>query len=309
MSSCNERYERPEDRLGRKHRIFHLVSGTVTFILAIGLALAAFFACHRHLWEHPSEVVFIFLLAVFLLAMIAVNAVFDRGVDRQYAAAMRALRQLTDDIAHDLRTPLTRLSAEAELVATGNAKAEDLVATVGIESQNLLHLVNTTLDIARMERGLERTPSEPIDLASTIRSVAELYHPILEERDLHLKMSIERTPPVSGHAVRLCQVMQNLLDNAIKFTPDGGDITVSLRKDDGDAVICVSDTGPGVPETDRKKIFDRFYRGDGTRTKPGNGLGLALVSAIVTSYGGTVSCGSAAIGGGACFTVKLPIGR
>lgn len=309
MSSCRKVDERPEDRLGRKHRVFHLVSGIVTFVLAVGLALAGFYACHRHLWEHPAEVVFIFLLAAFLLAIIVVNTVFDRGVDRQYAASMRALRQLTDDIAHDLRTPLTRLSVAAELVAAGSVKAEDLVATVGIETQNLLHLLNTMLDIAKMERGLDSAPMESVDLTATVRSVAELYHPMLEERNLHLTVDIERTAPVIGHSVRLCQVIQNLFDNAIKFTPDGGSIYVSLKKSDGDAELCVADTGPGVPEADRRKIFDRFYRVDGTRTKPGNGLGLALVKAIVTSYGGTVSCGSRTSGSGARFTVRLPIVR
>lgn len=309
MCSCKGSDERPEDRLRRKHRVFHLVTGLATFVLAVGLALAAFYACHRHLWEHPMEGLCILLLAALLLAMIAVNAAFDRGVDRQYADALRALRQLTDDIAHDLRTPLTRLSAAAELVASGSGKAEDLAATVGMETQGLLHLLNTMLDIAKMERGLDGTPVESVDLAETVRSVAELYHPMLEEHDLHLTIDVERIPPVSGHSVRLCQVIQNLFDNAIKFTPDGGSISVSLEKIDGDVVLCVSDTGPGVPEADWRKIFDRFYRVDGTRTKPGNGLGLALVSAIVTSYGGTVACSGRASGSGARFTVRLPIER
>lgn len=201
------------------------------------------------------------------------------------------LRALTDDIAHDLRTPLTRIRAAAETAALADGEhplAEDICE----EASSMLEMINTMLDISQTDSRIRRTPREQIEMVAFVGHVIELYSVLAEESSVSLSATMPDAPLyVSAHKGRLQQMLGNLLDNALKFTPKGGRIEVRLASDPFS--LSVANTGPGIPAADIPHVFKRFWRGDGSRSLPGNGLGLALVKAIVTSYGGSVKCESA----------------
>ena len=200
------------------------------------------------------------------------------------------LRALTDDIAHDLRTPLTRIRAAAETAALAEGEhplAEDICE----EASSMLEMINTMLDISQTDSRIRRTPREQIEMVAFVGHVIELYSVLAEESSVSLSVTMPDAPlHVSAHKGRLQQMLGNLLDNALKFTPKGGRIEVRLASDPFS--LSVANTGPGIPAADIPHVFKRFWRGDGSRSLPGNGLGLALVKAIVTSYGGSVKCES-----------------
>ena len=222
-------------------------------------------------------------------------------------AAYTELRHLTDDISHDLRTPLTRLSMAAETEMTGGSLPEPLAVQVHTETDVLLNLINTMLEISQTDAKIERTPRENIDLAAFVRRACDLYAPAIEDAGLNLETRIPEGPvQFSGHKGKVQQLLGNLIDNAIKFTPRGGSISVVLDKESSVIKLSVSDTGCGIAPADIPFVFKRFWRADSSRHQPGNGLGLALVQAIVTSYGGRIVCASE-VGHGTTFTVSLPI--
>jgi len=217
------------------------------------------------------------------------------------------LRTLSDDIAHDLRTPLTRLRAAAELAATGGMPPDDLPPDVAAETDAMLALIEATLDVARAASGLDPSPAAPADLAAETRRVCDLYAADAEVRRLDLAVELPPSPvPVRGNAGRLQQLVGNLLDNALKFTPPGGRVAVALAAGGGRAVLSVDDSGPGVPPGERERVFRRFWRADAARATPGSGLGLALVRAVATGVGGRVRCLASPLGG-ARFEVVLPL--
>jgi signal transduction histidine kinase len=200
------------------------------------------------------------------------------------------LRALTDDIAHDLRTPLTRIRAAAETAALAEGE-HPLAEDVCEEATSMLEMINTMLDISQTDSRIRRTPREQIEMVAFTGHVIELYSVLAEESSVSLSATMPDAPLyVSAHKGRLQQMLGNLLDNALKFTPKGGRIEVRLASDPFS--LSVANTGRGIPASDIPHVFKRFWRGDGSRSLPGNGLGLALVKAIVTSYGGSVKCES-----------------
>ena len=200
------------------------------------------------------------------------------------------LRALTDDIAHDLRTPLTRIRAAAETAALAEGE-HPLAEDVCEEASSMLEMINTMLDISQTDSRIRRTPREQIEMVAFVGHVIELYSVLAEESSVSLSATMPDAPLyVSAHKGRLQQMLGNLLDNALKFTPKGGRIEVRLASNPFS--LSVANTGPGIPAADIPHVFKRFWRGDGSRSLPGNGLGLALVKAIVTSYGGSVKCES-----------------
>ena len=176
------------------------------------------------------------------------------------------------------------------------------------ESQELILLedaFNTMLEISQTGCQLDRTPREDIDLCTFLRETADLYSTVLDDQGLKLSLNIPEGPALfSGHRGRLQRLLGNLLDNAIKFTPRGGAITLSLARTETGFELRVADTGCGIAPADLPHIFRRFWRSDSSRTLPGNGLGLALAKAIVTSYGGAIACESEP-GTGTTFTITL----
>ena len=230
-----------------------------------------------------------------------------RSIRRRHAKAMQELHDLSDDIAHDLRTPLARMHAQAELAAMGEVSAQELAAGVAEETTSMLELINTMLDLSQTGARIERSPRTDVDLAAIVRQMTEFYASVAEDKRVAFVLDLPEGEIVrSAHKAKLQQLVGNLLDNAVKFTPAGGTVSVTLSKepDTGLARLAVSDTGIGISEADQPNLFKRFWRSDASRSLPGNGLGLAVVKAIVTSYGGSVTCTSRP-GVGTTFVVKL----
>ncbi|MBR1870284.1 MAG: HAMP domain-containing histidine kinase [Kiritimatiellae bacterium] len=248
---------------------------------------------------------FSFALAIMLglVAAYRIIHVFDEVFSENYRA-LAELSTLTDNIAHDLRTPLTHLLSAAELAAIEGTVA-DLPATVAEESSAMLSMINTMLEISQSESRIERSPRETLDLCEIARKSAEFYRIIAEDRQIAFVLVLPDEPMFfSGHAAKLRQLLSNLVDNAFKFTPAGGEVCLNLSRTPSSLQITVSDTGCGISPSDAPHVFERFWRADSSRTLPGNGLGLALVKAIVTSYAGQVSFTSSS--SGTAFVVTLP---
>ena len=201
------------------------------------------------------------------------------------------LRVLTENMAHDLRTPLTRLKAAAELHAMGVDTVGNLAENVMEETDALLAMVNMMLEISQTEYGVTRVPTEELDLVPFFGEMLELYSALADDRGISLSAQLPTGPVLfRGHKGRLQQMVGNLLDNAVKFTPGGGHVVVRLTA--APIVIEVENSGPGIKAKDIPHVFKRFWRADSSRSLQGNGLGLALVKAIAESYGGSVSCTS-----------------
>ena len=201
------------------------------------------------------------------------------------------LRVLTENMAHDLRTPLTRLKAAAELQAMGVDTVGNLAENVMEETDALLTMINMMLEISQTEYGVTRVPTKELNLVPFFGEMLELYSAFADDRGISLSAQLPTSPVLfRGHKGRLQQMVGNLLDNAVKFTPGGGHVVVRLTA--APIVIEVENSGPGIEAKDIPYVFKRFWRADSSRSLQGNGLGLALVKAIAESYGGSVSCTS-----------------
>lgn len=212
------------------------------------------------------------------------NAMLDR-----VQGLMESLKRVSDDIAHDLRTPLSRLRHRLEAARGKTGAGRNPVIEQSIaEVDAILDTFSALLRIAQIESGTRRSGFSEVSLAQTVSNVAEAYAPVAEDRGQRLEIAVDGASTIRGDRELLTQMVANLIENPIRHCPPGIGITAGLRQEAGTQVLFVADTGPGIPAAEREKVFRRFYRLESSRTTPGSGLGLALVKAVADLHGASV---------------------
>lgn len=230
---------------------------------------------------------------------------FDRLSDNlnamltRIAALNEGLKQVSDNIAHDLKTPLTRLRQRAESALAGSkdkaALREALEAAIA-ESDQLIRTFNAILMISRLEAGYSAESTHRIDLAGIIADVAELYEPVAEERGVALETRITGPQTVTANRELVAQALSNVVDNAIKYSAGHAAapaVSIALAKSGEEVRIVIADNGPGIPAEDRKRATERFVRLEVSRSQPGSGLGLSLARAVMTFHRGRLDLSDA----------------
>jgi heavy metal sensor kinase len=235
---------------------------------------------------------------------------FDEMIARLEDAFQRQ-RQFTADASHELRTPLTAIKGQAEVALSRPREAaayREVLQTVNDEVDRLIRMVGSLLTLARADAGQIPIACEPVSLGDLVGAAAEQVRPMAEKRGLELHVAPDRSVLLQADEDLLLQLLLNLLDNAIKYTPAGGEVTVGWNQRGDQVALWVHDTGVGIDPEHLPHIFDRFYRADKARSRAegGAGLGLSISRWIAGAHGGSISVESAP-GKGATFTVKLPL--
>lgn len=200
---------------------------------------------------------------------------------------MHGMRNVTDNLAHDLRKPLNRIRNRLEVILLENRDEDtyrETIAQTVEDTDELIKTFNALLSIARAESGERRQDWTEVDLSGLLEQMAELYDAAAEEAKLEFSADIEPGLTLHGNRQLLAQAVTNLLDNAMKFTPTGGHVSLCAKHINDKIEIAVEDTGPGIPQNERKHIFERFVRLDSARSTPGSGLGLSLVKAVASLH-------------------------
>jgi signal transduction histidine kinase len=231
------------------------------------------------------------------------NAILDK-----MEKLFQGIRQVSDNIAHDLRSPLSRLRVDVE-VTLQEKNPENYRMTlerVLTELQNMQEIFQSLLSLGQAEAGSMKIRKKPINLSQLLEDIVELYGPLSEDKGQDFKVQIPPDLMIDGDRQLLAQALSNLLDNAVKYVPDGGKISLGVVLENEVATICLEDSGPGIPHEMRKKVFDRFVRVDPSRTLPGTGLGLSLVKAFIELHQGHIVLSESKLGG-TLFTITLPV--
>ena len=220
------------------------------------------------------------------------------------------LKDVANNIAHDLKTPVTRIRGIAETTLSGDDSIEsyrEMAGTIIEECDSMTSLINTVLDIAEADAGLNDMDKEKFDFVNLVSTAYELFKSLSDEKHMSFSFSCqEKYIFVSGNKMKLQRVVANLIDNAVKYTPAHGKINIQLSKSQGSVIFKIQNSGAGISEKNLNNIFKRFFREDKSRTTSGNGLGLSLAEAIVKAHNGTISVESSA-NNYTIFTVTLPV--
>ncbi len=234
---------------------------------------------------------------------------FNGMLDR-IETLVKSIREMGDNIAHDLKGPVTRIRGLAEVTLVNGTTLDEYQAMAGStieEADRLLSMVNTMLVISRTDSGEGEFCMERVELSELVAEACQLFYPLAEDGGIVLNSTIQATFVVWADRGMLQRCIANLLDNAIKYTPSGGTVTVGVRPGKGRQVdICVEDTGPGIDPENLERVFERFFRADPSRSCRGTGLGLSLARALARGHGGDVTVTSVP-GQGSVFTITLPL--
>jgi two-component system sensor histidine kinase BaeS len=235
------------------------------------------------------------------------TALNDLAARRERTEQQR--KAMVSDVAHELRTPLTNMRSWLEAAQDGLATADPQLLSLLLEEAVLLqHIIDDLRDLAAADADTLRVHPEPVYVNDALEQVAEAHRGAAETAAVRLVTETEADPQVVVDPVRLRQLVGNLVSNAVRHTPSGGTVTVRSRVAAGELTVQVADTGIGIAAADLPRIFDRFWRADGSRTRStgGSGLGLAIARKLTEAHGGTISVSSAP-GAGSTFTVRMPV--
>jgi two-component system OmpR family sensor kinase len=237
---------------------------------------------------------------------------YNEMVDR-VQASQQSQRDFVANVSHELKTPLTSIQGFSQAIQDGTVQSgEALARAAGIihtEAERMYRLVVDLLDLARFDAGTLEFDRKALDLNRILKHVVNQLIPQAAQAQVQLTLKVNALPTIVGDEDRLAQVFTNIVDNAIKHTPVGGDVSVLAFQESDFAVIKISDSGEGIPEDQLSRIFERFYKIDGSRKKdgePGTGLGLAIAQQIIQAHAGVITVQSD-IGAGSEFEVRIPI--
>jgi heavy metal sensor kinase len=232
---------------------------------------------------------------------------FNQMLDR-IQTLVTGIREMSDNIAHDLKSPITRIRGISEVTLTTGASDKDyetMAASTIEECDRLLDMINTMLVISKTEAGVNKLDTQKMDIGAVVRDACELFRSPAEDKDLRLVCDAPGNFSISGDIRLIQRMIANLLDNAIKYTPAGGSIEMTVNIVNDAAAITVKDTGVGISEKDIPRIFERFYRCDPSRSEAGIGLGLSFARAVARAHGGDIKVASTP-DQGSTFTVTFP---
>lgn len=231
---------------------------------------------------------------------LAVNHMLD-----QIEQLMEGVREVSDAIAHDLKTPLARLRGQLELLLSISERSDDAIDAVIAEADQVLSAFNALLRIAQLEQGTRRQAFIHFDLRVVLEQARDIYELVFADKNIRFEIEHSALPlPVCGDRDLWLQALSNLLDNAYKYTPAGGSVTISAQSHDNHIELKVHDSGPGIPTDEHKNVFKRFYRLDKHRSQKGTGLGLSLVAAVCKVHHAEIALDNAK---GLVVRIKIPL--
>ncbi len=233
---------------------------------------------------------------------------FNAMLDRIWRL-ISEMKEMTDNIAHDLRSPLARIRAISELTISNRDTPENYktaAADTIEECDRVLQMINLTLDVAEAEVGTLHSTRQALNISNLAQDGCELFEAVAEQKHIELTCDIDSNYVIHGDIQYLQRMLANLVDNALKYTFANGQVNIGLTSSKQNIEISVSDTGIGISDSEQERIFNRFYRCDQSRSSDGCGLGLSFSRAVARAHGGDIQV-SSSIGIGSTFTIKLPI--
>ena len=231
------------------------------------------------------------------------------GMLDKITTLVASIRNMTDDITHDLKKPIVRIRiiAEKGLYKSDASQQHDPdAARILEECDSLMQMINTILDVSEAQAGAAVLDMKHVDIAVVVRSAHELFYPLAEDKHLRFTVQAPETCTGRGDIHKIQRMITNILDNAIKYTPAYGEVSMNVKQENGSVKISIRDSGIGISNDDLPCIFERFYRCDQSRSEQGLGLGLTLAKAIAVSHGGDIVVESIQ-GTGSTFIIMLPV--